>query len=964
MNQNIRLIARVDANGIIQYVNNEYLEWLGYSADELIGQPSKMLRSPNAVDQIQSTIHKQCLKNRPVNFPVCEKKSNGETYWADMRIQPTFENGQYIGYTSVKRLMTSPDKIRRAEDLYQKIASGKLVFFSGEWVGKTKHKINALFGLHRASLNQKIIAITASIAIVILGIAFAYQQYEKQQIETSTAVSHSENFAAILDSLMIKKSELGITNAIGITNATEVQNALANNDQQGLNIALGEISAKYRAMTEFKSIKLHFTDENQQSFYKSWKPLNKQKISDLSNRGYLKKLASEQKPMVVYAVSSAGFNIKSILPMYRNGTYEGGVELIQGMGSIRNDFANNDRAYLLAVSKEYIMAGDKFRKMNATNIPVSNDGNWVVGNDKQFSMAFSGKQIEALRQIDLTRLFNSGFLTTDTHFHYAKAIHDSSNNLIGYHVISVDITSYQAMLAEQFAVAEHAFMELLIALTILIVLILSLLWVMVIKPIRQTQITMEKSVKNSDLFARVHSYGNDEIAQMAKAYNRQSMLAQVVNAEVSSAMEEILAGRLSYEIQFPFQSDYGILKNRINETSRSLNTTFATIEEVMNDLQNGDFSKEHTNNLKGAYAQVVDDCLASMHSLSAAFREINSVMNYAARGKFDERIQNLSAGDIRTLQETLNQTLSHIEIGFSDIVKASQRIAQGDLTQPITHQYEFTMDEAKQAINESINSLTTTLSQVTKIAYQVRSDVSSVAEGAQNLNQRTQEQAAALEETSAAMEETNSQIQNNLNNTKMASEIAQSQNGILTDANGVMKDTKTSMNNIQTASNKIREITGLIDSIAFQTNLLALNAAVEAARAGEHGRGFAVVAGEVRNLAGKSADAAKEISTLIEQTSNAINIGVDQVGKVGSSLDHITDETQKMLTIVNEVSTASVEQSQGVDEINKAITSLDSTTQQNAALVEETTATAETLLDSSEQLQNSVSSFQLQRKLN
>ena len=172
------------------------------------------------------------------------------------------------------------------------------------------------------------------------------------------------------------------------------------------------------------------------------------------------------------------------------------------------------------------------------------------------------------------------------------------------------------------------------------------------------------------------------------------------------------------------------------------------------------------------------------------------------------------------------------------------------------------------------------------------------------------------------------------------------------------------MNNIQTASNKIREITGLIDSIAFQTNLLALNAAVEAARAGEHGRGFAVVAGEVRNLAGKSADAAKEISTLIEQTSNAINIGVDQVGKVGSSLDHITNETQKMLTIVNEVSTASVEQSQGIDEINKAITSLDSTTQQNAALVEETTATAETLLDSSEQLQNSVSSFQLQRKLN
>ena len=964
MNQNIRLIARVDAQGIIQYVNNEYLEWLGYSSNELAGQPTKILRAPNAIEAVQQTIQEQCHKNRPVNFPVCEKKANGEIYWADMRIQPTFENGQYIGYTSVKRLITSPEKTQQAEELYQKIADGKLIFFSGEWVGKTKHKLSALFGLHRASLNQKIIAVMASVTVLILSIAFIYEQFEKENIREHTSINYSQNFSNTLEGMMTKKSELGITNAVGITNASEIQVAAANSDPQALNKVLQNIGTKYREMTGLKNIKMHFTDEKQQSFYKSWKPLEKQSISDLSNRGYLKKLATEQKPMVVYAVSSAGFNIKSIIPIIKDGKYEGGVELIQGVGSIRRDFASNNQSYLLAVSKEYILAGDKFRQMNAKNIPVSSDGNWVVGNDKQFSLEYSGQQIETLRKTDLAQLFSQGYLTTDTDFHFAQAIYDGSKNLIGYHIISEDIARYQALLNKQFSVAENAFIQLVAALIIMLILILSLLWIMVIKPIRKTQHTMEESVNNSDLFARVHSYGNDEIAQMAKAYNRQSMLAQVVNAEVSSAMEEILDGRLDYEIKFPFQSDYGILKNRINETNQSLRTTFEVIEEVMQDLQNGEFNNEHQNYLKGAYAKVIEDCLSSMNRLSNVFGEINSVMDYAARGKFDERIQNFASGDIRQLQETLNQTLEHIETGFSDIVKASQRIAQGDLTQPITHQYEFTMDEAKQAINESINSLTTTLSQVTEIAYQVRSDVSSVAEGAQNLNQRTQEQAAALEETSAAMEETNSQIQNNLNNTKMASEIAQSQSGILLDANSVMEDTKNSMNNIQTASNKIREITGLIDSIAFQTNLLALNAAVEAARAGEHGRGFAVVAGEVRNLAGKSADAAKEISTLIEQTSNAINIGVDQVGKVGSSLDHITDETQKMLAIVNEVSTASVEQSQGVDEINKAITSLDSTTQQNAALVEETTATAETLLDSSEQLQNSVSSFQLQRKLN
>lgn len=609
MNQNISLIARVDANGIIQYINNEYLEWLGYSADELVGQSTKKLRTPDSIEQIQTTIQEQCQKNRPINFPVCEKKSNGELYWADMRIQPTFENGRYTGYTSVKRLITSPEKIAHAENLYQKIAENKLVFFSGEWVSKSKHSLKALFGLHRASLNQKIIGVIASITLLILGVAFAYEQYEKQKISESTAISHSQSFANILEGLMVKKSDLGITNAVGITNASEIQVAAANNDQRALHAVLQNIGSKYREMTELKSIKLHFTDENQQSFYKSWKPLNKQKVSDLSNRSYLKKLAAEQKPMVVYAVSSAGFNIKSIIPIIKDGKYEGGVELIQGTGSLRRDFAKNDQAYLLAVSKEYILAGDKFRQMNAENIPVSSDGNWVVGNNKQFSMEASGPQIETLRKLDLASLFNKGYLTTDTHFHYAQAIYDSSEKLMGYHIISEDKAHYQAMLSEQFSVAENAFFQLLIALTVLIALILSLLWITVIKPIRQTQHTMEESVNNSDLFARVHSYGNDEIAQMAKAYNRQSMLAQVVNAEVSSAMEEILAGRLDYEIRFPFQSDYGILKNRVNETSQSLRTTFEVIEEVMQDLQNGEFNNEHQNQLKGAYAKVVEDCL-------------------------------------------------------------------------------------------------------------------------------------------------------------------------------------------------------------------------------------------------------------------------------------------------------------------------------------------------------------------
>lgn len=962
MQESIRLIARVDAQGIIQTINNEYLSWTGYQAKDLIGQPASILRSVNgATKHAQHIIQTQCHKNEPVNFPIPEVKKNGERYWTDMRIQPIHENGQYTGYTLVKRLITSEKKRKEAEALYQKIEKNQVVFYNGEWIAKSKHRFNSVIGLHKASLSQKVIAVTASVSIVILALAFGYEQLEEKKIEQNLAINHSQKIGEIIDGLMLKKADLGITNAVAISASKEIEVAATNSDQSALSSALSSIGQKYREMTGLKSVKLHFTDEYSQSYYKSWKPLEKQEVADLSDRGYMKKMAAERKSMVVYAVGSAGFNIKSLIPIKKDGKFEGALELIQGLGSLRRDFAKTNRMYLMAISKEYIMAGDKYRQMNTKNIPVSKDASWVVGNNKQFSLEASGKQIDALQQIELNTLFNKGYLTTSDYFHYAKPIYDISEKLMGYHIVSEPIADYNVLLSKQIEVAENAFIQLLLALTAMLALVLTLLWIMVIKPIRQTQQTMENSVKDSDLFARVHAYGNDEIAQMAKAYNRQSMLAQVANAEVSLAMEEILAGRLDYTIAYPFQSDYGILQNRINETSQSLRTTFKVIGDVMTDLQNGDFSKEHQNTLNGAFAVVVNDCLNAMHSLSNAFAEINQVMSYTARGKFDERIQSFAAGDIRKLQTNLNQALQNIETGFEDVVKAAQRIAQGDLTQPIVHEYEFTIDEAKQAINDSINGLTQTLSQVTEIAFQVQSGVRSVADGANDLNQRTQDQAATLEKTSAAMEQTNSQIQNNLDNTQMAGKIAESQNLMLADANGVMGETKSSMNNIQTASNQIKDITSLIDSIAFQTNLLALNAAVEAARAGEHGRGFAVVAGEVRNLAGKSADAAKEISTLIEQTSNAINIGVTQVDKVGNSLEEVTQETQRMLEIVRQVSIASQEQSQGVSEINSAIISIDSTTQQNAALVEETTATAETLLESSEQLQNSVKAFQLQR---
>ncbi|MDH4418339.1 methyl-accepting chemotaxis protein [Acidovorax sp. HMWF029] len=306
-------------------------------------------------------------------------------------------------------------------------------------------------------------------------------------------------------------------------------------------------------------------------------------------------------------------------------------------------------------------------------------------------------------------------------------------------------------------------------------------------------------------------------------------------------------------------------------------------------------------------------------------------------------------------------------VGFSrtvvkpldNAVRVSQAVAGGDLTVAQNVQGKDEVALLLNALHAMQISLSRVVSNVRNNADSVAMASTEIAQGNNDLSARTEQQASALEETSASMEELSSTVQANAENARTANQLAVSASTVAVQGGDVVAEVVTTMKGINDSSKKIADIIGVIDGIAFQTNILALNAAVEAARAGEQGRGFAVVASEVRNLAQRSAEAAKEIKGLIHASVERVEQGTALVDKAGATMTEVVASIRRVTDIVGEISAASGEQSLGVSQVGEAITQMDQATQQNAALVEQSAAAADSLKLQAQQLVQAVAVFRL-----
>ncbi|MFI3157932.1 MAG: methyl-accepting chemotaxis protein, partial [Methylococcaceae bacterium] len=411
-----------------------------------------------------------------------------------------------------------------------------------------------------------------------------------------------------------------------------------------------------------------------------------------------------------------------------------------------------------------------------------------------------------------------------------------------------------------------------------------------------------------------------------------------------------------------FSGIYGKMAHEVNELIQSRIAINRKLIGIVNQYAKGDFSMD-MDILPGetiAITKIMDDAKKTFLDVN---NEIKMLVESGAKGDFSKR----SDADrfefmFKGILTNLNNLMETCDVGFNDVLRVANALAQGNLTQTIDKNYPGTFGEVTAGMNSIVENLKNLVGNIKNATDSINTAATEISAGNNELSHRTEEQAASLEQTAASMEQLTSAVQNNAANAQHANQLAVDASNTAGKGVEVVGQVVVTMNDINESSRKIGDIISVIDDIAFQTNILALNAAVEAARAGEQGRGFAVVAVEVRNLAQRAATAAGEIKNLINDSVDKVSGGSKLVVQAGLTMEEIVASIRGVTVKMAEITAASSEQSSGIEQVNQAIGQMDNVTQQNAALVEQAAAAAESLEEQAQNLSVAVGGFKVDAK--
>jgi methyl-accepting chemotaxis protein len=1006
LKENVQIVSKTDLKGKITFVNRDFLDVSGFNEEELLGESHNIVRHPDMPPEAFADLWGTVKAGKPWIGIVKNRCKNGDHYWVEATVSPYAENGQIAGYISVRRKATR-GQIEGAMRYHRVLKEGQ------SWLDTMQGTLRSFkrnFSIKARIISIFVVVVLSTLLIGIAGI--------KGINDSNDAVKTLYNDRVIpLQQLKIV-ADMYAVNIVDTSHKVRNGNLTWAQGEENVNTALKQVDTQWKAYVstylvpeEKKLISeaeplfinankatatlqsiLRAHDEKalvtftSSELYPAIDPLS-EKISELT--AIQTKVSAD-----VYADAEADFKFHSIAGIIilslgiLSAAFLGWLLYQSIMPRVRDAVRyllssaqgiDHEAVHRTGHRDELTEVMDSYRALKAkidfdnteafagidriksaldhSTIPVT------VGNEFNTLIYMNHASFELWKKMSPELLkrhpdFSVDKLVGGKLGKYIENEEDRANYvapLTGTKVMSTNTGGLNLQLTfNPVTNSEGRYIGRMIQ------------WIDRTAEIGAEQkvaALIEKTVAgNLNERIDVTSLPPGFLRDTSDGMNR--LLEAVINPlnMAASYVGDLSKGVIPNEITKDYQGDFNIIKNNLNACGHAIKALVADGNLLAKSAEDGVLTtRADANQHLGEYRKVVEGLNATLDAIVTPLNMAAGKLDSIARGDIPERISDHYSGDFNNIKDNLNTCIESINTLVGDVQMLASAANEGRVSvraDASAHQGDFR--KIVEGVNETLEMIVNPIATVKVAVETISTAAKEIAQGNADLSRRTEEQAASLEKTAASMEELSSTVKQNADNAKQANQLASAASGVAIKGGDVVGEVVATMSSINSSAKKIEDIISVIDGIAFQTNILALNAAVEAARAGEQGRGFAVVAGEVRNLAQRSASAAKEIKELISDSVSKTAEGTRQVENAGNTMHEIVTSVKRVSDIISEIAAASSEQSAGIEQVNEAVMKMDDMTQQNTALVEEAAAAAESMMEQADELMNAVSVFQLE----
>ena len=1006
INESVSIVLKTDLEGKITHVNRDFIEVTGFTEKDLIGNKQSIIHHPEMPKEILTDIWVTLQSKKPwigVEQGLCK---NGDHFWVYSCVTTVREHGKVIGYMSVSK-KASKEQIEKARAHYRAIKNEES--WHTALLRKTKELSN------RITINNKIAGIFIMVALTTCMLGFSgisgikesnnglESVYKNRVLPLKQLKVINDMFSTNIVSTGQKLQRGIITSGEAASNVDEAlqvldkewkaylasphaqnESELATEIQPLFDTAL-ESAVLLQGIIRSDDIERLMTF-NTSDVYKAIDPLTESlnKLSSLHYAGVATEYEVTQANYIQHRNYAIAFILVALMVCGLLGwnLNRSIIPRLRAIGSNLRESAEEMNNKLVPRSEHRDELTDVVDAYHALKTRLDFDHKEAVSSINRIKATLDQASIAVTLSNRDNRLIYMN--------HAAKALFESMHAGIRQYqpeftldnMMGQNISQYLEISADRDQLATTSNSPKRIDTTMA-----NRHLQLVVSPVYDETdgYALGQMTQWTDRTAEVIAEKNvAELIQQAVAGNLSeridtSTLPTGVIQDISSGINQLLdaiitplnmaanyvdnlsKGVIPAEITEHYRGDFNIIKNNLNACGFAIKALVADANLLAKSAEAGALTTraDATQHL-GEYRKVIEGLNATLDAIVTPLNMAANNLERIARGDIPEKISANFNGDFNNIKDNLNTCITAINALVNDVNALSSAAHEGRVSVRVdanTHLGNFR--KIVEGVNETLEMIVGPIATVKASVETINTAAEEITSGNNNLSLRTEQQAANLEETAASMEELASTVKRNADNAKLANQLALNASGVAIKGGEVVSDAVVTMSAINESARKIEDIIAVIDSIAFQTNILALNAVVEAARAGEQGRGFAVVAGEVRSLAQRSASAAKEIKDLINDSVSKTFEGTKQVENAGKTMEEVVASVQQVAHIISEIATASIEQSSGIDQVNAAMASMDEATQQNATLVEDATAAAQSLLEQASALADAVSVFKL-----